>query len=74
MDDDAFNLWRQDWGKKILFFDGASKGNLGETSVGGVLYDSDGVEKLTIAWGLGHSSKNQVEALVVFMGLKLLRA
>jgi ribonuclease HI len=42
------------------------------TSPGGVFYDFEGSKMLSFAWGLGCSSNNQAEALVAYMGLKLI--
>jgi ribonuclease HI len=67
-----FVKWWQTQRKCILFFDGASKRNPGVESTWGVIYDPNGIEKLSFAWGLGHSTNNQVEAMVVYMGLKLI--
>jgi ribonuclease HI len=39
---------------------------------GGVAFDSGGIKSIEFSWGLGHTSNNHVEALAVYMGLRLL--
>jgi hypothetical protein len=64
--------WRKRQGKIIFFFDGASTGNPGTTSARGVIYAYDGSKVLSFAWGLGHASNNQAEAIAIYMGTKLI--
>jgi hypothetical protein len=40
----------------------------------GVIYGHDGNQIMKFAWGLGYNSNNQAEVLVVYMGMKLIRA
>jgi ribonuclease HI len=68
-----FENWRQKQAKTILFFDGASEGNSGTTSMeGGVIFDPGGNQNIRYSWGLGNKTNNQVEVLVVYMGLTLI--
>jgi hypothetical protein len=57
----------QDWwgkqGKTTIFFDGASKGNLGKVGAGGAIYSSDGQRKDIFSWGLGRRTNNQAKIL-----------
>ena len=50
---DDFSLWRVRQNTPTLFFDGASKGNLGEAGVGGIIFDPRGNIVSSYAWGLG---------------------
>jgi len=42
------------------------------TSVGGVVFDSEEKKNIDFSWGLGKTTNNQVEVLVVYMGMHLL--
>lgn len=48
--------------KATIFFDGASKGNLGTTGVGGLILFPDRLSETGFSWGLGTSSNNQAES------------
>ena len=61
-----FFKWRSTLGDHCLFFDGASKGNLGAVGGGGVLLIPEGLIHMNYAWGLGHESNNRSEALVLW--------
>ena len=65
----AFELWRQEIGRNLLFFDGASKGNPGEAGGGGVLFGPDGNLKFIYSWNLGNESNNMAKALALWQGL-----
>ena len=56
-----------------FFFDGAAKGNLGIAGAGGVIRNADGYIENRYAWGLGHSTNMQVEAMASLQGLKHLQ-
>jgi ribonuclease HI len=47
---------------------------LGAAGVGGVVFDSDGNKNIEYSWGLDSATNNQVEILVVYMGLNLISA
>ena len=47
-----FQVWSRKQGKVTVFFDGASKGNPGNSSGGGVIYSHDGLAKDSFRWGL----------------------
>lgn len=71
LEEQEFIKWRSALGEHCLFFDGASKGNLGATSGGGVILNPDGSTEIRFHWGLGIESNNRVEALALWQGLKL---
>lgn len=58
--------------KRCTLSDGASKGNPGKAGAGGIVKNVEGISTYNFAWGLGINSSIQVEALVLFQGLKLL--
>ena len=60
-----FEKWKRKENNHILFFDGASKGNLGLAGGGGVLVSPIGQPKLKFAWGLGIETNNREEALAL---------
>ena len=64
--------WLQEWNSYALFFDGASKGNLGVVGAGGILLDPRGKTEKTFAWGLGHKTNNEAEWMALLQGLELL--
>ena len=55
--------------RKILLFDGASKGNPGEEGGGGVLITLNGFQETIYSWGLGDEINNVTEALSLWKGL-----
>lgn len=67
----------QDWFKSqasyFLFFDGASKGNPGKAGAGDVVLNLTGKKIHSFAWGLGHMTSTQAEALTLLQGLKTLK-
>jgi ribonuclease HI len=38
----------------------------------GVIYDPKGTERIYFAWGLGHATNNQAEAMKLYVGLNLI--
>lgn len=54
-----------------LYFDGASRGNPGPASFGGVIYDSTGKEVLTYNKAIGRFTNNVAEYMGVLVGLKI---
>ena len=56
---------------RALFFDGASKGNLGVAGAGGILLDPREQIEKTFAWGLGHKMNNKAEWMALMQGLDL---
>ena len=56
-----------------LFFDDASKGNLGIIGAGGVIYDSNGNKQIEYAQGLGRATNNGAKWYVAIKGLELAR-
>ena len=61
--EDIFQSWWRSQNISSIFFDGASKGNLGAAGAGGVIYSKDGYSKYIFYWGLGQKSNNQAELL-----------
>jgi len=74
MEKDDFHKCQAQQKQYIIFLDGASKDNLGVPSARGVVYNPEEHQELTYAWGLGETINNQVEALAVYQGPKLLRS
>eukprot|EP00253_Pinus_taeda_P036249 PITA_36249 len=66
---DEFNVWICNNNSYTLFFDGASKSNLGVAGVRGVIYTPNGEPLVTFEWGLGNLSNNRAEALALYQGL-----
>jgi len=64
-----FKEWRRTQHKHILFFDGASKENLGAKGGGGVIYNPIELWELVYSWGLGEETNNNAEALSLWQGL-----
>jgi ribonuclease HI len=62
-----------DHNQHILFFYGASKGNLGMIGVGGILFDPRGHVESDYSLGLMITIKNEAKTLVVFQGLQILK-
>lgn len=58
--------------RKTLFFDGAAKGNPGNSGAGGVIKNADGKIESRYAWGVGFNSSSQAEALALLQRLKML--
>ena len=56
--------------RHTLFFDGAVKGNPGKAGAGGVIKNLKGRIEHSYAWGLGHNTSIQEEALDLLQGLK----
>jgi len=53
-----FIKWRSALDEWCLFFDGASKGNLGQAGGGGIIFEATGNLHLSYAWGLGHQQSS----------------
>ena len=54
----VFQAWWRSQGKATIFFDDASKGNLGMARAYGVIYSSDGIILESFSWGLGQKTNN----------------
>jgi len=54
-----------------LYFDGASRGNPGLASFGGVIYDEDGHEEINYKKKLGRETNNYAEYSGLLAGLKV---
>eukprot|EP00253_Pinus_taeda_P017214 PITA_17214 len=66
---DDFGKWLLSKNTHSLFFDGASKSNLGAAGAGGIILDPSGATVSYFEWGLGRLSNNRAEALDLFQGL-----
>lgn len=69
MDKSDFTKWSRTFQRHILFFDGASKGNLETAGGGGVLFNPNEVLELSYSWGIGEYMNNIVEALSLWQGI-----
>ena len=56
-----------------MFFNGASKGNLGLVGTSGVIFDSKGNKQKEYAWGIGRATNNGEEWIALIKGLELAR-
>ena len=54
-----------------LYFDGASRGNPGPASLGGVIYDSLNEEKINYKKAIGVATNNYAEYQALLAGLKI---
>ena len=66
-----FSEWWQRQNKVSVFFDGASKGNLGIAGAGGMIYYPRGMLETSLSWGLGQSTNNQEEILALLKEFQL---
>ena len=56
-----------------LFFDGASKGNLGVFDASGVIFFPGRLIHLSFSWGLGLMTNNQAECYSLLMAIQLVK-
>ena len=54
-----------------LYFDGASRGNPGPSSLGGVIYDSSEEEKINYKKAIGIATNNYAEYQALLVGIKV---
>jgi len=54
-----------------LYFDGASRGNPGPASLGGVIYDCSGEEKINYKKAIGIATNNYAEYQALLVGIKV---
>jgi len=54
-----------------LYFDGASRGNPGPSSLGGVIYDSSNEEKINYKKVIGIATNNYAEYQALLAGIKI---
>eukprot|EP00253_Pinus_taeda_P020773 PITA_20773 len=69
---EGFQKWWKSQGKCTIFFDGASKGNLGRSGAGGIIYLPNG-SKESFRWGLGIKTNIQAEVLSLLKACQLAR-
>ena len=55
---DNFSFWWKSKGVYTIFFDDASKGNLGAAGAGGLIFSPDNEKISSFCWGLGICSNN----------------
>ena len=55
----------------VIFFDGASKGNLGDFGAGGLVFSPDSLTKSSFSWGLGSLTNNQAKCYSLFMASQI---
>ena len=60
-------------GKRILFIDGASRGNPGRAAIGISVTDEKGIETESLAEAIGHATNNEAEYRAVLRGMELAR-
>eukprot|EP00253_Pinus_taeda_P022851 PITA_22851 len=68
-----FQIWMSNQTLPYLFFDGAAKGNPSTAEAGGIIIIPNGTTVHRFAWGLGHSSSIEAEAMALFQGTKFLQ-
>lgn len=71
IEDVEFQSWWRSQGKVTIFFNGASKGNLGISGVGGVVYSQDGSHIDRYSWGLGKSTNNHAKLVGLLKGYQI---
>ena len=69
MDKTQFENWLRERKLFKLFFDRASKGNLGRAGGGGVIMDPGGKIMTEYSWNIGYDSNNMAEAYGLWKGL-----
>ena len=73
MNPEEFKGWWENLVCNSLFFDSASKGNLGMVGAGGVYFNSDGFKLKEYAWGINGKTNNGAEWLALIKGMDLAR-
>ena len=66
-----FSEWWQRKNKVSIFFDGASKGNLRNVGVGGLIFYPGGRLQTSFSWGLGQLTNNQAERFALLKDCQL---
>ena len=73
MSTEDLSKWKNNLGFSSLSFDGASKGNPGIASAGGVIFDHKGIKQQEYAWGIGRETNNGTEWYALIKGLEVTR-
>ena len=73
MSTEDLSKWRNNSRISSLFFDGASKGDLGIAGAGGVIFDHKGIKQQENAWGIGRATNNGAKWYALIKGLELAR-
>ena len=68
---DSLNKIWMNSSSAVIFFDGASKGNLGASRAGGLVLSPDGLTKFSFSWGLGSLSNNQAKSYSLLMATQI---
>lgn len=68
-----FQSWLSNQILPSLFFDGAAKGNPGIVGARGIIINPEGSTVHRFAWGLGHFTSIQAEAMALYQGSKFLK-
>ena len=63
--------WWKNKNKVTIFFDGASKGNPGNTGAGGLIFLLGGLLQSSFSWGMGQLSNNQAELYALLKSCQL---
>lgn len=71
---DDFNNWLPSSNTHSLFFDRASKSNLGAAGAGGIIFNPNGEPLVSFEWGLWILSNNKAKALALYQGILQLQA
>ena len=66
--------WWQRKNKVSIFFDGASKGNLGKARAGGLIFYPRGMLETSISWGIGQLTNNQAELYALLKACQFAKA
>lgn len=66
-----FLQWWRSQDSHTIFFDGASKGNPGEASASGIIFDPEGNKDTSFSWGLGKKTNNEAEWLALLHSLEI---
>jgi len=73
MSEEELEIWKKNQNRYCLYFDGASKHNLGKAGAGGLILDPNRREIVTYEWGLGKISNNKAEAYNLLMGSRMIK-
>ena len=68
---EEFHQWKKTLQCHTLFFDGASKGNLGKFGTGGLIFYLGGKLETSFNWGVGHLTNNQAKFFALLKACQL---
>ena len=55
----------------VIFFNGASKGNPGDSRASGLVFSPDSLTNSSFSWGIGSLTNNQAECYSLFMASQI---